>query len=78
MARVTVQDCIEKVANRFELVHVAARRAKQLFRGANPLVSDDNKAPILALREIAAGLVEPTTVDENGDEGGAYPPPRAA
>jgi len=78
MARVTVEDCIEKVPNRFKLVHVAAKRAKQLFRGAAPLVSDDNKAPILALREIAANLVEATAMDENSDEGSAYPPPRAA
>lgn len=59
MARVTIEDCIEKVPNRFQLVHVAARRSKQLYRGSHPLVDADNKAPIMALREIAAGLVQP-------------------
>lgn len=57
MARVTIEDCIEKVDNRFELVHVGVRRAKQLFKGAPSLVDSDNKAPIQALREIAEGRV---------------------
>lgn len=61
MARVTIEDCIEKVDNRFELVHVGVRRAKQLFKGAPPLVESDNKAPIQALREIAEGRVIPIT-----------------
>ena len=54
MARVTVEDCIEKVPNRFELVLMAAKRAKDLERGATPSVQRDNdKSTILALREIA-------------------------
>jgi DNA-directed RNA polymerase subunit omega len=62
MARVTVEDCLEKIPNHFELVLAAARRAKQLLKGARPLVDSDNKEVVTALREIAAGkvaLVEP-------------------
>ncbi len=60
MARVTVEDCIEKVPNRFELVRLAARRTKDLLRGSEPSVvnEDGNKEVVLALREIAAGMVE--------------------
>jgi len=60
MARVTIEDCIEKVPNRFQLVQMAAIRAKQLKKGANPVLpSEHNKAVVVALREIAAGLVSP-------------------
>jgi DNA-directed RNA polymerase subunit omega len=60
MARITIEDCIEKVPNRFRLVQMAAIRAKQLKRGAAPLVgSVDNKEIVTALREIAAGVVIP-------------------
>ncbi len=58
MARVTVEDCLEHVENRFALVHLAARRARQLARGAHPLVKCDNKPVVTALREIAAGKVK--------------------
>lgn len=58
MARITVEDCLEKVPNRFELVLLGARRAKQLLKGARPLVDSDNKEVVTALREIAAGEVE--------------------
>ena len=57
MARITVEDCLAKVPNRFELVLAAARRAKQLIKGAQPLVESDNKELVTALREIAAGKV---------------------
>ena len=57
MARVTVEDCIKKIPNRFELVLVAAKRAKQLLDGARPLVEADNKEIVTCLREIAAGEV---------------------
>ena len=60
MARVTVEDCIEQVPNRFELVHVAARRTKQLKRGGRALVECENKEVVTALREIAQGLVTPS------------------
>lgn len=56
MARVTVEDCLKNVKNRFELVAVAAKRARQLMRGKEPKVEWDNdKATVVALREIAAG-----------------------
>jgi DNA-directed RNA polymerase subunit omega len=57
MARITVEDCLEKIPNRFELVLGAAKRAKQLLKGARPLVETDNKEVVTALREIAAGKV---------------------
>jgi DNA-directed RNA polymerase subunit omega len=57
MARITVEDCLGKVSNRFELVLGAARRAKQLLKGGQPLVESDNKEVVTALREIAAGKV---------------------
>lgn len=57
MARITVEDCLEKVPNRFQLVLLAARRAKQLLKGARPLVDSDNKEVVSALREIAEGKV---------------------
>jgi DNA-directed RNA polymerase subunit omega len=60
MARITVEDCTERIPNRFSLVLMAAIRAKQLMRGARPLVSSgDNKSLVSALREIAAGAVKP-------------------
>ena len=59
MARVTVEDCLEHVDNRFELVMVAAKRARQIaVRGDQPLVEWENDKPtVVALREIAAGLI---------------------
>jgi len=57
MARITVEDCLEVIPNRFELVLGAARRAKQLLKGARPLVESDNKEVVTALREIAAAKV---------------------
>jgi DNA-directed RNA polymerase subunit omega len=57
MARVTVEDCLQRTSNRFELVLGAAKRAKQLLKGARPLVESDNKEVVTALREIAAGKV---------------------
>ena len=57
MARVTVEDCLKKVPNQFELAVLGAKRAHQLIRGARPLVESDNREIVLALREIAAGKV---------------------
>ncbi len=58
MARVTVEDCLEQVPNRFALVLLGARRARQLLKGATPLVDNaKNKQPVIALREIAADRV---------------------
>ncbi|MBI2998177.1 MAG: DNA-directed RNA polymerase subunit omega [Deltaproteobacteria bacterium] len=61
MARVTVEDCLQKIPNRFELVMLASRRARQLFKGAKPLVNADNREVVIALREVAAGLVRKAT-----------------
>jgi DNA-directed RNA polymerase subunit omega len=57
MARVTVEDCLEKEENRFALVVLAASRARSLMKGAPQLVNAKNKAPVISLREIAAGRV---------------------
>ncbi len=61
MARITVEDCLDKVENRFELVMVASKRARQLqTAGKDPLVLEENDKPtVLALREIADGLIGP-------------------
>lgn len=57
MARVTVEDCLEREDNRFALVVLAAQRARQLMKGSAPLVQSKNKAAVTALREIAAAKV---------------------
>jgi DNA-directed RNA polymerase subunit omega len=57
MARITVEDCLLEIPSRFELVVLAAKRAKQLLKGAKPLLTSDNRAIVIALREIAAGKV---------------------
>ena len=58
MARLTVEDCLDNVENRFDLVLVAAQRARQLAMGAEPLVPEDNDKPtVIALREIAENLI---------------------
>ncbi|MFN3568318.1 MAG: DNA-directed RNA polymerase subunit omega [Caldimicrobium sp.] len=57
MARVTVEDCLKKIPSRFKLIHLAIERVKQLRDGAQPLVKTENKEIVLALREIAEGLV---------------------
>ena len=57
VARITVEDCLQKIPNRFELVMLASQRARQLFKGAKPLIDSDNREVVLALREIAAGEV---------------------
>lgn len=67
MARITIEDCMEQIPNRFQLVRMASIRAKQLKKGARPLLtSEENKEVVMSLREIAAGLVKP---------GDAEPPP---
>ena len=61
MARVTVEDCLDHVANRFELVMVASKRARQMATGGkDPMVQEESDKPtVIALREIAEGLVTP-------------------
>jgi len=69
MARITVEDCLEKVSNRFELVLMAARRARQLKEGQPELLPwDDDKSTVLALREIAAGEVTADILDRPQEE----------
>ncbi|MDY0268150.1 DNA-directed RNA polymerase subunit omega [Trichloromonas sp.] len=60
MARITVEDCLRQIPNRFLLAMVAAKRAKQLYKGGQPLIENKagNKKIVLALREIAAGKIE--------------------
>jgi DNA-directed RNA polymerase subunit omega len=62
MARVTVEDCLDHVANRFELVMVASKRARQMATGGkDPLVEEESDKPtVIALREIAEGLISPS------------------
>lgn len=66
MARVTVEDCVDKIPNRFELVLAAGFRARQLSGGAEPLVDRDrDKNPVVALREIAAKKLLPEDLKED-------------
>ncbi|OHB28948.1 MAG: DNA-directed RNA polymerase subunit omega [Desulfuromonadaceae bacterium GWC2_58_13] len=60
MARITVEDCLRQIPNRFLLAMVAAKRAKQLYKGGQPLIENkaNNKKIVLALREVAAGKIE--------------------
>ena len=64
MARLTVEDCLNNVDNRFELVMLATKRARQIaVQGAEPLVAEENDKPtVLALREIAEDLVTPESM----------------
>jgi DNA-directed RNA polymerase subunit omega len=66
MARVTIEDCLKRVGNMYELVHLATKRARQLYRGADPLVKSKNRQIVTSLREIAAGKVTPV-VERPGD-----------
>ena len=64
MARITVEDCLNRIDNRFEMVLTATKRARQIANGADPLVEEENDKPtVIALREIADGLVDPESVD---------------
>ncbi len=67
MARVTIEDCLSHVDNMYELVHLATRRARQLYKGADPLVKSKNRVIVTALREIAAGRVVPVTPSVSSD-----------
>jgi DNA-directed RNA polymerase subunit omega len=65
MARITVEDCLQVVDNRFELVLMATKRARQLAKGAEPAVHPDHDKPtVLALREIADRRIDQATIDE--------------
>ncbi len=65
MARITVEDCLERIDNRFQLVLVATKRARQLAMGASPMVAEENDKPtVIALREVADGLVDQSVLDD--------------
>lgn len=65
MARITVEDCVDNIENIFEMVLVAAKRARRVAHGAEPMVDAENDKPtVIALREIAAGLVGPSILEE--------------
>jgi len=69
MARVTVEDCLDKVDNRFQLVLVATKRARQLSKGAEPFVAWENDKPtVVALREIEEDYVTPRILDEKPEQ----------
>jgi len=71
MARLTVEDCLDKIDNRYDLVLLASKRARQLTMGSDPLVEQRNDKPtVIALREIAEGLI---TID-NIEKAGKYNP----
>lgn len=65
MARITVEDCLQRIPNRFQLALVAVKRSKMLLRGARPLVESENKDIVTSLREIAAAEVK--MVQANAD-----------
>jgi DNA-directed RNA polymerase subunit omega len=65
MARITVEDCLDNIPNIFEMVLVAAKRARRVAHGADPMVELENDKPtVIALREIADGLVSPSILEE--------------
>lgn len=69
MARVTVEDCLENVANRFELVLVSSKRARQIANGKEPMVAEENDKPtVIALREIAEGFITANILEESEEE----------
>ena len=70
MARITVEDCLKKVESRFELVILAARRAKMIMKGATPLVETDNRPIVNSLREVAAEkvkFIDPNSLEKQGE-----------
>jgi DNA-directed RNA polymerase subunit omega len=66
MARITVEDCLKRVESRFQLVILAARRAKMIMKGAKPLIEADNRPIVMALREVAAGKVRVNHPEDKG------------
>ena len=74
MARITIEDCLEKVPSRFQLVHMAAKRVRQIREGSEYLVSSPkNEDIVVALREIAAGKVRAKTAGMEIEEGNETP-----
>ena len=77
MARVTIEDCLARTSNRFQLVLMATKRARQIAKyGSQPLVDEENDKPtVIALREIAEGLVDESIFDSESDELGVHAMP---
>lgn len=73
MARVTIEDCLQRVDNMYELVHLATKRTRQLYKGADPLVKSKNRLIVTALREIAAGCIVAVT-HSNHSANDDFPP----
>jgi DNA-directed RNA polymerase subunit omega len=73
MARITVEDCIEKIPNRFELIRAAVLRTRQLKRGARKVVESENREVVTALREIAAGHITPMYPEDDPSALGEAP-----
>jgi DNA-directed RNA polymerase subunit omega len=67
MARITVEDCLQQINNRFALIHMAAKRVRQLRKGNEPLVPAKNKDIVVALREIAAARIVPLVRDQENE-----------
>jgi DNA-directed RNA polymerase subunit omega len=65
MSRITVEDCLDKFTNRFDLIMLASKRARELFKGARPLSDSDNREVVVALREIAATKVRKKLAPES-------------
>lgn len=82
MARITVEDCLRKIPNKFELVMLTSKRARQLFAGARPLLETENREIVTALREIAAGKVRKADLyrdrEQAGEHGFSQQPSKAA
>jgi DNA-directed RNA polymerase subunit omega len=68
MARITVEDCLQKINNRFAIIHAASERVRQLDKGSERLVNCKNENPVTALREIAAGKVRIGSIKEQKSE----------
>ena len=64
MARITVEDCLNNVNNRFTLIHMVAKRVRQLRKGAEPTINSKNRDIVMSLREIAAGYIRIQTEEE--------------
>ncbi|OFZ82183.1 MAG: DNA-directed RNA polymerase subunit omega [Bdellovibrionales bacterium RIFOXYD1_FULL_53_11] len=74
MARVTIEDCLRNVDNMYELVHLATKRSRQIYKGSNPLVKSKNRVVVTSLREIAAGKVKAVYQKSPADAGDDLPP----
>jgi DNA-directed RNA polymerase subunit omega len=73
MARVTIEDCLQHVENMYELVHLATKRTRQLFKGSHPLVKSKNRVVVTALREIAVGKIKADYVRSGDSDNGRMP-----